>query len=103
VEGTKLHVAVIDIGRLQNLGWAIDGPKINCSGSNIDMFIDRLTDALDIGPVALGFEAPMFVIEQMSRSWIDAASGKEIDRSLLPQEPACSRKVWLSAHIFLQP
>jgi hypothetical protein len=89
VEGTKLHVAVIDIGKLQNLGWAIDGPKINCSGSNIDMFIDRLTDALDIGPVALGFEAPMFVPYRTDVAELDRCRVGEGNRPFSAAAGAC--------------
>ena len=28
---TRMHVAVVDIGRLDNLGWAVEGPSITTS------------------------------------------------------------------------
>jgi hypothetical protein len=55
-----LHVAVIDIGRADNTGWAIDGPTPS-QGKSIDECVDALAVALDEGALALGFEAPMFV------------------------------------------
>jgi hypothetical protein len=55
-----LHVAVIDIGRRENTGWAVEGPK-SSEGKDIDECVDALAAALNDGPLALGFEAPMFV------------------------------------------
>jgi hypothetical protein len=58
----QLHVAVIDIGspRRKNLGWSIVGP--DCSeGTDLNDCISKLAAALKKGPLALGFEAPMFV------------------------------------------
>jgi hypothetical protein len=53
----SLHVAVIDIGKTENIGWAIDDTN---SGKEIDGFVDALAGVLNEGPLALGFEAPMF-------------------------------------------
>jgi hypothetical protein len=58
--GPGLHVGVIDIGRRENIGWAIEGPKIS-QGKSLDDCVDALAEALNDGPLALGFEAPMFV------------------------------------------
>jgi hypothetical protein len=58
--GPALHVAVIDIGRRENTGWAIEGPRPS-HGNIIDECVDALEIALNDGPLALGFEAPMFV------------------------------------------
>jgi len=32
----SLHVAVVDIGKLTNLGWVVEGPSVNESGTDID-------------------------------------------------------------------
>ena len=57
-----MHAAVIDIGspKKKNLGWAISGPT-RCQGTDLDQCVGVLASALDAGPLALGFEAPMFV------------------------------------------
>jgi hypothetical protein len=54
-----MRVAVIDIGKPENIGWAIDDPAQD--GNDLDRCIDIVADALRSGPVTLGFEAPMFV------------------------------------------
>jgi hypothetical protein len=55
-------VAVIDIGKPgKNLGWAITGPKVSKDGTCLDQCVELLAEALRAGPLALGFEAPMFV------------------------------------------
>lgn len=57
-----MHVAVIDIGRPgKNLGWAIRGPSISDQGSDLDACIVALCAALSQTPLALGFEAPLFI------------------------------------------
>jgi hypothetical protein len=56
-----MHTAVIDIGKPgKNLGWALSGP-MSFDGTDLDTCIDAVVAALRVGPVALGFEAPMFV------------------------------------------
>jgi hypothetical protein len=56
-----MHVAVIDIGKPgKSLGWAMVGPA-TAEGSDLDECIEEVARALEQGPVALGFEAPMFV------------------------------------------
>ena len=84
-----MHVAVVDIGRLENLGWAIEGSIVNRSGSNIDECIDALTDALDTGPLALGFEAPMFVPYREDANQLDRCRMGEGDRSFSAWAGAC--------------
>ena len=56
----ECQVCVIDIGKPgKNLGWALSGPEPT-DGSDLDICIEALAAALRRGPVALGFEAPMF-------------------------------------------
>lgn len=62
-----MRVAVIDIGSPKkdkkgknNVGWAIVGRKSDC-GTDLDKCVESLARALEAGPLALGFEAPMFV------------------------------------------
>jgi len=56
-----LHAAVVDIGSLRNLGWVIEAPSVTKSGTDVDSCIEVLASAMKVGPLALGFEAPMFV------------------------------------------
>ena len=56
----ECHVCVIDIGKPgKNLGWALSGPT-PVDGTDLDACITAVAEALRSGPVALGFEAPMF-------------------------------------------
>lgn len=56
-----MHVAVIDIGKPgKNLGWAIVGSN-PASGTDLDEAIDEISNRISGGPVALGFEAPLYV------------------------------------------
>jgi len=73
----SLHVAVIDIGKLTNLGWVVDGPMISEAGTDVDVFIEALALAMKMGPLALGFEAPMFV--PYGRNLSDLDKGREGD------------------------
>jgi hypothetical protein len=41
-----LHVAVVDIGRVTNLEWVVEGPSVVKSGSDIDKCIEALARAL---------------------------------------------------------
>jgi len=58
-----MHVAVIDVGGShgKNLGWWIAGPCRGEGKNDIDCCVDVLAAALREGPLALGFEAPLFV------------------------------------------
>jgi hypothetical protein len=56
-----MNVAVVDIGSPgTNLGWAMAGAT-TAEGTDIDECVETLATALQFGPLALGFEAPMFV------------------------------------------
>ena len=56
-----MRVAVIDIGKPgKNLGWALSGPALS-EGTDLDACVDAIANVLRVEPVALGFEAPMFV------------------------------------------
>jgi len=55
-------VAVIDVGKpATNLGWSMTTGTRRFCGPDIDQCIKCLADALEGGPLALGFEAPLFV------------------------------------------
>src|SRR6516225_6746310 len=56
-----MNLAVIDIGKPgANFGWAMVGDTTG-EGNDIDVCVQTLAEALRNGPLALGFEAPMFV------------------------------------------
>jgi len=86
----SLHVAVVDIGRLANLGWVVEGPSINRSGTDIDSCVEALAEAVTTGPLALGFEAPMFVPFGRDRRDLDRARAGEGDRAFAAAAGACS-------------
>jgi hypothetical protein len=67
----SLHVAVVDIGSLANLGWVIEGPAVTESGTDIDSCIEALVEGAKTGPLAMGFEAPMFVPYGKKRTDLD--------------------------------
>jgi hypothetical protein len=75
-----LQVAVVDIGSKKNIGWAIDGPK-SCEGKDIDVCVNTLASALKEGPLALGFEAPMFVPLHQNSSNLTRGRRGEGDRA----------------------
>jgi hypothetical protein len=85
----RMHVAVVDVGKLENLGWAIKGPVVCRSGSDIDESVEALTDALTAGPLALGFEAPMFVPYRHDVSRLDKCRNNEGSRSFSASAGAC--------------
>ena len=85
----SLHVAVVDIGKLTNLGWVVEGPSVNKSGKDIDSCIEALASAMKMGPLALGFEAPMFVPYGRKRCDLDKARKGERDRSFAAAAGAC--------------
>ena len=71
-----MRVAVIDIGSPENTGWAIVGGRGGC-GTNLDDCVASLVCALNEGPLALGFEAPMFVpMRQEPKSLTKARCGE---------------------------
>lgn len=86
----SLHVAVVDIGALRNLGWLVEGPSVNESGDDIDKCIQALAGASKIGPLALGFEAPMFVPYAQERCDLGKGREGDEDRSFLAAPGACA-------------
>jgi len=78
-----MRVAVIDIGSPKkdkkgknNVGWAIVGRKSDC-GTDLDKCVKSLARALEAGPLALGFEAPMFVpMREKPESLTEARCGE---------------------------
>ncbi len=73
-----MNVAVIDIGSpaKDNIGWAVVGNRRR-SGSHLDACIHAVAGALAAGPVALGFEAPMFVpVRDKPRELAKARTGE---------------------------
>ena len=60
-----MNVGVIDIGSpgKDKIGWAIVNAmgREHCTGTDLDEGVCALAGALEAGPLALGFEAPMFV------------------------------------------
>jgi hypothetical protein len=75
----NLSVAVIDIGspKKNNLGWAFDGLGKSVGGSNLDECIDVCAQALKVGPLAVGFEAPTFVpVRSKPETLTDARIGE---------------------------
>ncbi len=85
----SLHIAVVDIGKLTNLGWVIEGPSVTECGTDIDSCIELLARAMKLGPVALGFEAPMFVPYGRKRCDLDRARKGEGDRAFSASPGAC--------------
>jgi hypothetical protein len=56
-----MNAAVVDIGKPgANFGWAMVGDTA-AEGTDIELCVQTLAAALRVGPLALGFEAPMFV------------------------------------------
>jgi hypothetical protein len=85
----SLHVAVVDIGSLKNLGWVVEGPSVVGSGTDIDLCVEALASAIDTGPLALGFEAPMFVPYGRKRCDLDKARKGDGDRAFSASAGAC--------------
>lgn len=85
----SLHVAVVDIGKLKNLGWVVEGPSVNKSGTDIDCCIKALACAMKMGPLALGFEAPMFVPYGRKLCDLDKARKGDGDRAFAAAAGAC--------------
>lgn len=84
-----LHVAVVDIGKLTNLGWVVEGPSVTESGTDIDRCIKVLAIAMRTGPLALGFGAPMFVPYGRKRCDLDKAREGDGGRAFSASPGAC--------------
>ena len=77
-----MNVAVIDIGspRQNNIGWPIVGPHA-CTGIDLDASVAALARAVRAGPLAIGFEAPMFVPMRDRPNNLTVARGGEGNRA----------------------
>ena len=74
-----MKVGVIDIGspKRNNIGWAIVGDNGCCCGKDLDECVDKLAAGLRAGPLALGFEAPMFVpMREKAKELTEARCGE---------------------------
>jgi hypothetical protein len=81
-----MNVAVVDIGKPgANFGWAMVGDT-TAEGNDIDVCVQRLAEALRKGPLALGFEAPMFVPIRTDPERLTAARSGESGKGL-PSRP----------------
>ena len=81
-----MNVAVIDIGKpYANFGWAIVGDT-TAEGTDIDVCVQTLAAALRIGPLALGFEAPMFVPIRTDPKRLTAARSGDCGKGM-PSRP----------------
>ena len=80
--GEHMNIAVIDIGSpsKDNIGWAIVGSHER-SGKNLAALISALAGALRAAPLALGFEAPMFVPMRERAMELMRARNGERDRA----------------------
>ena len=90
-----MHIAVVDIGKPgANFGWAMVGDT-TAEGNDIDVCILSLAAALRNGPLALGFEAPMFVPIRTDPNRLTAARigefGKGLPSRPFPQAPVPPR------------
>lgn len=70
-----MFTAVIDIGTPgKSLGWAaVDASGVAVDGTDVDACIDTLAQALLQEPVALGFEAPMWIPTRMDLKRLTSA------------------------------
>ena len=77
-----MNIAVIDIGSpsKNNIGWAIVGSQER-SGRNLDACVSAVAGALRAAPLALGFEAPMFVPMRRRPKELTSARNGERDRA----------------------
>jgi hypothetical protein len=81
-----MNIAVVDIGKPgANFGWAMVGDT-TAEGTDIDVCVQTLAAALRNGPLALGFEAPMFVPIRTDPKRLTAARSGEFGKGL-PSRP----------------
>jgi hypothetical protein len=93
-----MHVAVIDIGKPgYNLGWALSGPTPS-DGTDLDICIAAVAGALCTGPVAVGFEAPMFVpVRDDPMTLTKARSGEAVQGISRPFSASAGATVLVTA------
>src|SRR6516165_4938016 len=81
-----MNVAVVDIGKPgANFGWAMVGDTKG-EGNDIDVCVQSLAEALRKRPLALGFEAPMFIPVRTDPERLTAARSGEFGKGL-PSRP----------------
>jgi hypothetical protein len=81
-----MNIAVVDIGKPgANFGWAMVGDT-GAEGNDIDICVQSLAAALRNGPLALGFEAPMFVPIRTDSKRLTAARKGDSGKGL-PSRP----------------
>jgi hypothetical protein len=81
-----MNIAVVDIGKpAANFGWAMVGDA-TAEGNDIDVCVQTLAAALENGPLALGFEAPMFVPIRTDPKRLTAARRGEFGKGV-PSRP----------------
>jgi len=80
-----MFCAVIDIGTPgKSLGWAALSPAGEMvDGTDVDTCIGVLSAALRVGPVALGFEAPMWIPTRLDPSRLTSARHGEAGPGLV--------------------
>jgi hypothetical protein len=77
-----MNIAVVDIGKPSaNFAWAMVGDT-TAEGNDIDVCVERFAAALRIGPLALGFEAPMFIPIRTDPKRLTAARSGEFGKGL---------------------
>ena len=81
-----MNVAVVDIGKPgANFGWAMVGDT-GAEGNDVDVCVQSLAEALRKRPLALGFEAPMFIPVRTDPERLTAARSGEFGKGL-PSRP----------------
>jgi hypothetical protein len=74
---------VVDIGKPGvNFGWALVG-NATAEGRDIDVCVERLAAAPRLGPLALGFEAPMFIPIRTDPKRLTSARSGESGKGML--------------------
>ena len=61
VDPHQVAIGVIDVGSPKNIGWAVVVGESEDHGSELDDFILCFAEHSRGGPVARGFEAPLFL------------------------------------------
>ncbi len=97
-----MHAAVIDIGKPgKNLGWALSGPTPS-DGTDLDRCVTAVAAALRTGPVALGFEAPMFVpVRDDPMTLTKARSGEVVQGIIRPFSAGAGATVLVTALVVI--
>lgn len=92
-----LHIAVVDIGNLKNLGWVVDGPTISEEGTDIDLCIGtppKISGSLTMIESSIDVAIPRSYHASRAGRWpIRAAVGLSgrIKSPSLPQPSRASR------------